>query len=150
MSGDATLPKREAGFIGLPDVDVPVFRMFPLWALEATLRVKRLTLVSPAKWEDPLELTNVLLFVSDPRPGFQQRSLMENMPPVFAQCWSGSAASESDTLLRAYSRVVKDPVFHRNTCPRDECVRVRSTPRKLLRALEAGTLSSPGSGVDPV
>jgi hypothetical protein len=67
-----------------------------------------------------------------------------NVLPAYAQCWS--ATPESDTLLRAYSRVVKDPHFGRNICPRDEGVRVRSTPRKLLEALLKGTQPGHGPG----
>jgi hypothetical protein len=69
----------------------------------------------------------------------EQVIINQSLPPAFAQCWSMMA--ESDSLLRAYSRVVKDPHFRRNTCPRDEGVRVRSTPRKLLKALRAGNPS---------
>ena len=56
------------------------------------------------------------------------------MRPVYAQCWS--ATKESDTLIRAYSRVVQHKHESRNECPGEEGVTVGSTPRKLLRSLQ--------------
>lgn len=55
--------------------------------------------------------------------------------PVYAQCWS--ATEESETLLRAYSRLIRHPHFGRNECPGEEGVAVISTPRKLLECLQA-------------
>ena len=66
-----------------------------------------------------------------------QEIVNQTLPSAYAQCWSRT--EESDTLLRAYSRVIKDPHIGRNICPRDEGAQVKSTPRKLLRALLRGT-----------
>jgi hypothetical protein len=44
---------------------------------------------------------------------------------------------ESDTLLRAYSRVDIDSVAQRNRVPHLEGVKVRSTPAKIRAAVEA-------------
>jgi hypothetical protein len=70
-----------------------------------------------------------------------QEPLERHLLPAYAQCWSRT--SESDTLLRAYSRIAKDTHFERNMSPRDEGVKVRSTPRKLLRALLEWSPSPP-------
>jgi hypothetical protein len=123
--------------IRVGDPDIAIYRIFPLWFFEEVLRLRQLVLVSPRNWEDPYEIIGDAIAV-DIHKGerIEQVIINQSLPPVFAQCWSATA--ESDTLLRAYSRVVKDPHFRRNTCPRDEGVRVRSTPRKLLQALVSG------------
>jgi hypothetical protein len=64
----------------------------------------------------------------------QQISFEPYLRPAYAQCWSQTA--NSDTLIRAFSRVVKDPIHHRNTVPGDEGVIVRSRPSKLLSAVQ--------------
>lgn len=117
--------------IGLSDPDAPIYRIFPLWCLEESLRLRRITLVQPRAWEDPFEIIGEAIAVSQWSAG--QVIINQDLPPAFAQCWS--ATSESDTLQRAYSRVDKDPRFKRNTCPRYEGVQVKSTARKLLQAL---------------
>ncbi|MCK9984605.1 MAG: hypothetical protein AzoDbin1_01077 [Azoarcus sp.] len=130
--------------IGVPDPDIPIYRIFPLWFFEEALRLRQLVLVSPRSWEDPYEIIGDAIAVDFENNGrIEQEIINQSLPPVFAQCWS--ATEESDTLLRAYSRVVKDPHFRRNTCPRDEGVRVKSTPRKLLHALMLGAHST-GNG----
>lgn len=125
-------------FIRVPDVNAHIYRIFPLWFLEEALRLQQLVLVQPSHWEDPFEVVGDAIAV-DSRNGdrIEQVIINQTLPPAFAQCWSATA--ESDALLRAYSRVVKDPHFRRNICPRDEGVRVRSTPRTLLQALISGT-----------
>lgn len=128
--------------IRIADPDAPIYRILPLWFLEETFRLKQLVLVSPRLWEDPLEIVGEPIAVNlhhDDR--VEQQIINQSLPPAFAQCWSATA--ESDTLLRAYSRVVKDPHFGRNICPREEGVRVRSTGRKLLQAVIAGSAAGP-------
>lgn len=128
------------GLIRLSDPDAPIYRIFPLWFLEETLRLRQLALVALSKWEDPFEVVGDAIAV-DIRRGnrIEQVIINQSLPPAFAQCWSKTI--ESDSLLRAYSRVVKDPHFGRNTCPRDEGVRVRSSPGKLLQAVRSGNPS---------
>lgn len=125
-------------FIRVADPDATIYRIFPLWFLDEAFRLRKLVLVQPTLWEDPLEVVGDAIAV-DTRRGDQIKQVIINqsLPPAFVQCWSATA--ESDTLLRAYSRVVKDPHFRRNTCPRDEGVQVRSSPRKLLNSLVSGT-----------
>jgi hypothetical protein len=95
-----------------------------------------MALVAPHKWEDPYELAGNMI-AAEWLEGARIKQTSITLPLVYAQCWS--ATPESDTLLRAYSRVIKDPHFLRNICPRDEGVLVRSTPRKLLEALLRGS-----------
>ncbi len=124
--------------IRISDPDLPIYRIYSLWFLEEALRLRQLALTLPASWEDPFEIVGDAIAVNTHRGDrIEQVIINQSLPPAFAQCWSRTG--ESDSLLRAYSRVVKDPHFGRNTCPRDEGVRVRSTPRKLLQALLAGT-----------
>ena len=133
-----TTAEPTGAFIRVPDPDRPIYRVFPLWFLEEALRLRHLVLVPPARWEDPYEVVGNAIAVNTRRKDrIEQVIINQELPPVYAQCWSATA--ESDTLLRAYSRVVKDPHFRRNTCPRDEGVQVRSTPRKLIQALISGT-----------
>ena len=131
--------RNDPGFLDIAEPDGPIYRIFPLWFLEEALWLRQLVLVPRASWEDPHEVLEKRIAVSVYNGGVYQRQVMigEGLPQAFAQCWS--ATPESDALLRAYSRVVKDTHFQRNTCPRDEGVRVRSTPRKLLQALRVGT-----------
>lgn len=123
-----------SNFLRITDPDRPIYRIFPLWHLEEVMRLNQLSLVQPARWEDPFEVLPQRIQVVDKRtvPG-RVEMLHAHLHPVFAQCWSNT--KESDTLLRAYSRVVKHPHHRRNMVPSDEGVQVRSSPRKLLRAL---------------
>ncbi len=137
--------RSDPGFLGIAEPDGPIYRIFPLWFLEEALRLHQLVLVPRTSWEDPYEVLEKRIAVSVHSGGVYQRQVMigNGLPQAFAQCWS--ATPESDTLLRAYSRVVKDTHLQRNMCPRDEGVRVRSTPRKLLEALRAGTRDGPSA-----
>jgi hypothetical protein len=95
------------------------------------LRVRRLVLVPPSYWEDPLEDIPGSIMMQGPNN--RQKHLAEYLHSAFCQCWSFE--SESDSLLRAYSRVTIDKLHSRNTEPRYEGVQVRTTPRKLATAL---------------
>jgi hypothetical protein len=121
--------------IHIQDPDQPIYRIFPLWYFEEALRVKNIVLVHPSTWEDPFEVLSMFIAVEQNINGKRtQEPINSSFTKVFAQCWS--ATEESDTLLRAYSRVVKDQHVRRNILPRDEGVCVRTSPRKLLNALE--------------
>lgn len=123
--------------IHIQDPDQPIYRIFPLWFFEEALRVKNIMLVHPSTWEDPFEILSMFIAVEqNVNDKLVQEPINSSFIKVFAQCWS--ATKESDTLLRAYSRVVKDQHVRRNIMPRDEGVRVRTSPRKLLNALETG------------
>jgi hypothetical protein len=115
------------------DMDRPLYRIFPLWFFEAALRVNggNLALVRPKVWEDPHEDPCAQIYMS--QPNGTQDALSAHLKPAYAQCWSFEG--QSDALLRAYSRVTKDAATNRNVEPKYEGVQVRTTPRKLLRAL---------------
>jgi hypothetical protein len=90
---------------------------------------------------DPYEiLAESIVLVDTSIIPWRQTSLEEYVFPIYARAWSRT--KESDTLLRAYSRVRKDPLTERNTVPGEEGVRVRSTVNKLLRVLADNRLSS--------
>jgi hypothetical protein len=128
--------------INLERADDPVYRIFCLPHFRSATARRELVLVDPHLWDDPLE--NLLdwcmiHWVDEPtRPGVSFASLRK---PIYAQCWS--QVRESDTLWRAYSRFSKDDTAGRNRFPDDEGVQVRSTPRKLLRALGKRAPSNP-------
>lgn len=126
----------------IEDMDRPLNRIFPVWLLEEALRLNKLTLVKPSLWSDPREdpcAMFVLQSQTDRKRPMQE--LAGYLAPSWAQCWSYEA--ESDVLLRAYSRVVLDPIAKRNTEPANEGVRVTTTARKLIAAAERWTLHEP-------
>lgn len=119
----------------IEDMDRPLHRIFPIWMLEEALRLRRLTLVRPSLWIDPREdpcSTFHLQSQAETRRPLQE--LAAYLAPAWAQCWSYEA--NSDVLLRAYSRVLLDPIAKRNTDPANEGVRVTTTARKLIAAAE--------------
>jgi len=123
----------EVTFIRLDhDMDRPIYRIFPLWAFEDMLRVRRLMLVPPSFFDDPFEDLPCKIMMQG--PNHKQKPLSDYLNAAFCQCWSFE--SESDSLLRAYSRVTLDKLHRRNTEPGREGVQIRTTPRKLANALE--------------
>jgi hypothetical protein len=133
---DTTVTLLPEQFINISNPDEPIYRIFKLWPLEQALRQKTNRLSRPEKWEDPNEFGIGAIAVNrvTKEGRFEQIIITNGLPPSYAQCWS--ATKESDTLLRAYSSVVKHPYFRRNITPADEGVRVQSTPRKLLSYLQ--------------
>jgi len=127
--------------IRIEDLDLPIYRIFRLWNFEKALQLKQLVLVAPRLWEDPYQRQPWQIQVQKHGPPYEHAITENFMHPVFAQCWS--ATPESDTLLRAYSRVLKDAISSRNTCPAEEGVTVRSSPRKLLEALAGSKWANP-------
>lgn len=67
--------------------------------------------------------------------GFEKpmRQLSDYLSECWGQCWSYEA--DSDVLLRAYSRVVLDPIAKRNSTPAEEGVRITTTARRMLEAM---------------
>lgn len=126
----------EPGFLRIDDPDEPIYRIYPLWFLEEALRLRQLVLVKPELWEDPFETLAYSLAITPMVEGHKQRQIFFDrfLRPTYAQAWSRTHSS--DTLLRAYSHVVKDLHSGRNTVPAHEGVLVRSTPRKLLCAVK--------------
>jgi hypothetical protein len=123
----------------IDDIDKPLHRIFPVWRLEELVRLKRITLVQPSLWVDPRE-DPCATFRLTPQPGSactkrNQRALADYLSACWAQCWSYEA--DSDVLLRAYSRVVLDPIAQRNSTPAEEGVRVTTTARRLIAVMES-------------
>lgn len=122
--------------IGLADseLDCPIYRIYPIWFFEQALMINggNLALVRPTMWEDPHEDPCALIQMSAPNGARKQ--LSGYLQPTFAQCWSMEGGS--DALLRAYSRVSRDRVLERNTEPKFEGVKVRTTARLIMTALE--------------
>jgi hypothetical protein len=126
----------------ITDMDRPLHRIFPVWLLEQALRSRKLTLVKPSLWIDPREdLCSMFHLKSriDPRRPLQ--ALANYLAPSWAQCWSYE--TNSDVLLRAYSRVALDPIAKRNTDPANEGVRITTTARKLIAAAEQWAKRTP-------
>lgn len=115
------------------ELDRPLYRIYPIWLFDAALITNggNLALVPPQKWEDPHEDPCGRIQMAF---GGQQQPLSEYLQSAYGQCWSFEG--ESDVLMRAYSRVNRDSVVGRNTEPRLEGVKVRTTVRKLSDALE--------------
>jgi hypothetical protein len=124
------------------DQDTPIYRIFPLRRLREALQNYAMALVSPSRWEDPLE--NLIswcgiTYIDEPwRP---QEFPAETRKPVYAQCWS--LARESDAMWRMYSRVRKDKDTLTNLAVEEEGVQVRTTVGKLLRTLRDLHLPDP-------
>jgi hypothetical protein len=120
--------------LGNLDLDAPLYRVFPLWFFEEALRLGQLVLVDPDRWEDPFEQVERVFQVVDTRTNPWTMTIVNRRTYPYAQSWSMVHAS--DTLLRAYSRVQKDPILRRNTDPRNEGVRVRTTARRLCEEFD--------------
>ena len=120
---------------GIEDVDAPMRRIFPLWLLQRAVRLQQLTLVRPGNWEDPHEDPASLCMLNGQAFGRGQQPLTDYLAPAWGQCWSFNPGS--DTLMRAYSRVILDPLESRNVDPRNEGVSVVTTPRRMKEAMKA-------------
>ncbi len=115
----------------LKGLDEPIYRIFQLKHFWQALEKKTLALVKPSKWEDPYEDMCMSTIISDLSvTPFKSEPLEDLLPSAHAQCWSYEGSS--DTLLRAYSRVIHDPQTKRNKSQDYEGVQVRTTPRALL------------------
>jgi hypothetical protein len=114
------------------DLDRPLFRIYPIWLFDAALITNggNLAVVPPRKWEDPNEDPCGRIQMAF---GREQQPFSEYLQSAYGQCWSFEG--ESDVLMRAYSRVNRDSVVGRNTEPRLEGVKVRTTVRRLSDAL---------------
>jgi hypothetical protein len=121
--------------IGLNSLDQPVYRTFRMRWLREVLRSRSMALLLPSLWDDPFEdLVSRFTVVPVGRRAGQAVPLAVLRKPVYAQCWS--LVDESDALWRIYSTIQRDQHTSRNTAVDDEGVRVQSSPRLLLRALQ--------------
>lgn len=99
-------------------LDKPIYRIMPIHRFLQLLEEKKLTLVKPKKWDDPFE--NALLNCVDETSDGETSSFPAK-DCVYGQCWTFHR--ETDAMWRIYSHD-KDGV------------RVSTTPRKLLTALQ--------------
>src|SRR5438874_13643693 len=90
------------------DLNLPLYRIFPLWLFERALLDLggSLVLVPPSCWEDPWE--DLCSKIQMQFPDRTQAQLANYLEPVYVQCWSFEG--ESDALLRSYSSVDKGKV----------------------------------------
>jgi hypothetical protein len=106
------------------DLDLPVYRIYPLDRFEALVKTSQDALVWPTKWDDPFE--NFMLartsFIDDVT---KLKVPLSNLAgDWYGQCWS--LHEETDAMWRIYS---PDAVAKPG-------VKVRSTLRKLFENLE--------------
>lgn len=99
-------------------LDRPIYRIMPITRFLQLLDEKKLTLVKPKKWDDPFE--NALLSCEFEISGEEVASFTAK-DGVYGQCWTFHR--ETDAMWRIYS-------------PDKTGVRVTTTPRKLLTALQ--------------
>lgn len=99
------------------EIDQPIFRIISIDRLFQLFTEKHNVLVNPKRWDDPFEnfiMNSLIEFKS----GIQiSIGFREN---VYGQCWTKTR--ESDAMWRIYS-------------PEKNGVRIATTPRKLLNAL---------------
>jgi len=120
-------------FICIDNVNVSLYRIFPIDRFCELLKTGQTVLVRPELWDDPFENILSCCGISDTSKTPFEGHFFGNMRrPLYAQCWS--MAKESDTLLRAYSIVKKDETG-RNRFRELEGVQVKTTARKLPEVL---------------
>jgi hypothetical protein len=127
------------------DLDLPLYRIFRVEYFEDALRTRsgNLALVPPMRWEDPQE--DLAARMQMTAPDLTSKMLHEYLQPTYAQCWS--LDGRSDTLLRAYSRVRRDPVTNLNVEFGSEGVKVQTTPRLIIAALDKFLTSHHADGL---
>ncbi len=118
--------------LGIAEPDEPVYRIFPFRLLEEVFRAKQLILAAPQLWEDPYGLLAHEVVSDNSGVPWGQVFLEHHLKPAFVQAWSSTA--EFHVLQQAYS---KDPSCYLDICVRDEGVRVKSTPAKLIGAMRS-------------
>ncbi len=99
-------------------LDKPIYRIMPIHRVLQALEEEQLTLVKPKKWDDPFE--NALL-ASAFKTNSGETVSISAKDSVYGQCWT--LHRETDAMWRIYSA-------------NKDGVRIASTPRKLLAALE--------------
>lgn len=98
--------------------DKPIYRIMPIQRVLQILEDKQLVLVKPKKWDDPFE--NALLASAFEMENGEKTSFAAK-ESVYGQCWT--LHRETDAMWRIYSA-------------NKDGVRITTTPRKLLTALQ--------------
>lgn len=97
--------------------DKNIYRVFSVDRLFEIFNSKQLTLVRPELWDDPFE--NVIMNSTGELESGELFSI-DFRDNFYGQCWTYT--NESDAIWRIYA-------------PKKDGVRVRTTPRKLLKSL---------------
>ncbi len=109
----------ERNFLNLSDFQKEkyIYRFIPFYRLVEIFKNKTNVLVNPKKWDDPFE--NFIMNSTGELQNGEMFSIgfRENF---YGQCWT--LTRESDAMWRIYS-------------PQKDGVRIRTTPRKLLKSL---------------
>ncbi|QVL30290.1 DUF2971 domain-containing protein [Telmatocola sphagniphila] len=126
----------------LPDLDVPIYRIFPVDRFRQVMEGRKLALVRPASWEDKFE--NVLLKSKASINTKEIVGLCDLREKMYGQCWMLCPDSEAMWKLYSFPSELPSRWFHRavykvnrwlNGLPhKQEGVKVRTTPRKLFTA----------------
>jgi hypothetical protein len=120
--------------VGLKSLDTPIYRTIRWKYVRALFEQGSMPLMAPSLWDDPFERlvgeTSVYLASETDN---QPRLLNTLRRVVYGQCWSLN--HESDAIWRIHSTVTKDHRTMRNNAIEEEGVRVRTTVRRLLRAV---------------
>lgn len=106
------------------DLDMPIYRVFPVSRLFQLFSNQQIALVKPESWDDPFEN----LRLKTPIKVAGSLAQISAKDSVYGQCWTEHR--ETDAMWRIYSGA-KDGV------------RMPSTPRKLLDALKKSCSSNP-------
>ena len=120
------------------NLDIPIYRIHSYRYLGDLLSGK-LVLRSTSCWTDRYEnLIAMCGYSAEAEDAeIKQYFFDQTRLPTFAQCWT--TIQESDALWRIYSHLTKKGIAG-STFSKDEGVRLRTTPRKLVKCL-AGSFS---------
>ena len=117
-----------AGYLYGVGPDASISRIVRVHRFLEDLRTQTTRLVRPSAWEDVGEDTIAWMGFSyeDEQP-WRQRFGGDFLPPVFAQCWTGTHSSAP--LWNAYSRVRHNASGQQDPDDaKDEGMQLRSTP----------------------
>jgi len=124
----------------LPELDVPIYRIFPIDRFRQVMEGRKMALVKPASWEDRFE--NVLLKSKARINSKEIVDLCNLREKMYGQCWMLCSDSEAMWKLYSFPSELPRRWFHRavykfnrflNGLPhKQEGVKVRTTARKLF------------------
>ena len=147
MRWPAPPPDFARNVFDLPDLDAPIYRIFPIRRFEQVMRDRELVLVKPRVWiNDPFE--NFLLKSKAAIASGELVSLVDLRERLYGQCWM--LCEESDAMWRIYSFPQQPDLLPRRRLHRlvhrfnrwlngtpamqEEGVKAKTTIRKLFTA----------------
>lgn len=140
------MPFNPDNVFGLPNLDEPIYRIFPLFRFEQMMTGRELVLVKPRVWDDQYEgfFLKASAVIKGTNVGLEP--LLEKL---YGQSWMLCPDSEGMWKLYSFPQRLPTRWFHRavfrfnrwlNGIPsQHEGVKVRTTPRKLLEAFHDDT-----------